>query len=131
MADGAQAATGGGASRPSFGVALKRYRLGAGLTQEALAERARLSARAVSDLERGVNRAPRPSTLALLARALRLGPADRAALAAAAHPPSEAGGSARPAPQPAAVAHQLRGTRARGAGAAATSCGGTAPAWSR
>ena len=80
----------------SFGVALKRYRLGAGLTQEALAERARLSARAVSDLERGVARAPRPGTLALLARALRLGPADRTALAAAAHPPPGAGASARP-----------------------------------
>ncbi len=95
MADGAQAAIAAAPSRPSFGVALKRYRLSAGLTQEDLAARARLSARAVSDLERGVNRAPRPSTLALLARALRLGPADRAALTAAAHQPSEAGGSAR------------------------------------
>jgi non-specific serine/threonine protein kinase len=66
------------------------------LTQETLAARARLSARAVSDLERGVNRVPRPGTLALLARALRLGPADRAALTAAAHPPPAAGGPARP-----------------------------------
>ena len=36
----------------SFGALLKRQRLAAGLTQEALAERAGLSAKAVSDLER-------------------------------------------------------------------------------
>ena len=35
-----------------FGVLLKRYRLVAGLTQEGLAERAGISARAVSDLDR-------------------------------------------------------------------------------
>src|SRR5438477_57861 len=42
----------------SFGVVLRRYRTVAGLSQEALAERARLSWRAISDLERGVNRTP-------------------------------------------------------------------------
>jgi predicted ATPase len=87
VADGGRGAAGARAGRP-FGAALKRYRLAAGLTQEALAERARLSARAVSDLERGVNRAPRPGTLALLAKALRLGPEARAALTAAAAPPA-------------------------------------------
>src|SRR5712692_7636003 len=54
----------------SFGELLKQYRLAAGLTQEALAERAGLSVREISDLERGVNRAPRPDTLQLLAAAL-------------------------------------------------------------
>jgi len=68
---------------PAFGALLKRYRLAAGLTHEALAERAALSARAISDLERGVSRAPRAETLALLVQALPLAPQQRAALAAA------------------------------------------------
>ena len=50
------------ASHP-FGASLKRYRTLAGLTQESLAARAGVSVRAVSDLERGVNRAPRASFL--------------------------------------------------------------------
>jgi predicted ATPase/transcriptional regulator with XRE-family HTH domain len=68
----------------AFGYLLKRHRQAAGLTQEALAERAGLSARAVSDLERSVNRRPHDETLRLLAEALCLSPADRAALAAVA-----------------------------------------------
>ena len=47
----------------AFGSLLKRLRVAAGLTQEALAERAGLSVRAISDLERGVNRAPHDDTL--------------------------------------------------------------------
>ncbi|HEY7122373.1 MAG TPA: tetratricopeptide repeat protein [Ktedonobacterales bacterium] len=74
------------AAEPSFGALLKEYRLAAGLTQEALAERAGLSARAISDLERGVNRTPRQETLDLLAQALRLPPRKRALLAALTHP---------------------------------------------
>lgn len=70
----------------AFGALLRRYRALAGLSQEALAARATISARAVSDLERGVNRAPRAETLDLLASALDLAPAERAALIAAAHP---------------------------------------------
>ena len=69
---------------PDFGTVLKRYRLGAGLTQEELAERAHLSGRAITDLERGVRRAPRPDTVALLAEALALAPQDRAAFEVAA-----------------------------------------------
>ena len=42
----------------TFGQLLKRYRTAAGLTQEALAERAGLSARGISDMERGLRRAP-------------------------------------------------------------------------
>lgn len=41
------------AGRARFGALLKRYRLAAGLSQQALAERARLSARAISAYERG------------------------------------------------------------------------------
>jgi transcriptional regulator with XRE-family HTH domain len=55
-----------------FGALLKRYRLAAGLTQEALAERAGLSARAVSDLERDPDRLPRLDSIALLGDALGL-----------------------------------------------------------
>src|ERR1700733_7963086 len=68
----------------SFGALLRRLRLGAGLTQEALAEAAGLSYRSVSDLERGVNHRPRNETARLLAEALGLTGADRAAFEAAA-----------------------------------------------
>lgn len=68
---------------PTFGALLKRYRLAAGLTQEELAERARLSVRAISDLERGLHHAPQKETVALLADALAATPQERAALDAA------------------------------------------------
>jgi predicted ATPase/class 3 adenylate cyclase len=70
----------------TFSALLRRLRLGAGLTQEALAERARLSARAVSDLERDPERMPRLETVRLLADALELSSQERATLIAAAHP---------------------------------------------
>jgi len=73
-----------------FGAVLKRLRLAAGLTQERLAERAGLSAKAVSDLERDPTRAPRLETVTLLAEALRLEPEGRANLLAAARPESAA-----------------------------------------
>jgi non-specific serine/threonine protein kinase len=75
---------------------LRRYRRAAGLTHEALAEAAGLSARTISDLERGVSAAPRPGTLALLAEALGLPPAGRAALEAAAQRPAEHAAGAGP-----------------------------------
>jgi transcriptional regulator with XRE-family HTH domain len=67
-----------------FGTMLRRFRQTAGLTQEALAERARLSVEAVSALERGTRRAPFPQTTALLAQALELTAADRSRLESAA-----------------------------------------------
>src|SRR5215470_8893910 len=63
-----------------FSAVLKRKRLARGLTQEDLAERAGLSARAISDLERGVSTAPRKETLRLLADALQLSDDERAYL---------------------------------------------------
>ena len=69
-----------------FRVLLKRLRLAAGLTQELLAEKAGLSARAVSDLERDPNRIPRLQNVRLLADALNLEASDRAQLMAAASP---------------------------------------------
>src|SRR5689334_5335230 len=68
----------------SFGELLRVYRLAANLTQEELAERAGLSARGISDLERGARGLPRKDTLQLLLPALDLPPADQAALVAAA-----------------------------------------------
>ena len=70
----------------SFGELLRRRRLAAGLTQEALAERAGISAKAVSDLERDPDRTPRLDTIGLLADALGLEAGDRAGLLAAARP---------------------------------------------
>jgi transcriptional regulator with XRE-family HTH domain len=67
----------------SFAVLLRRHRVAAGLSQEALAERAGLSARAVSDLERGARRAPYRETVRLLADALQLSDDDHMALEAA------------------------------------------------
>jgi transcriptional regulator with XRE-family HTH domain len=66
-----------------FGELLRRLRTAATLTQEELAERAGLSVRAVSDLERGVHQAPRLETVRMLADALRLEATDRAGLIAA------------------------------------------------
>jgi len=58
---------------PAFGELLRQHRLAAGFTQEELAECARISVRAISDLERGVRRAPHYDTLRLLTEALGLG----------------------------------------------------------
>ncbi len=74
----------------SFGALLKRYRLAAGLSQEALAARASLSARTISDLERGVHGLPRTDTLALLTSALSLSDQQRIVLLAAARPEAAA-----------------------------------------
>jgi predicted ATPase/DNA-binding XRE family transcriptional regulator len=56
----------------TLGGILRQYRLTAGLSQEALAERAGMSARGISDLERGVRTAPHASTVSRLADALGL-----------------------------------------------------------
>jgi predicted ATPase/transcriptional regulator with XRE-family HTH domain len=67
-----------------FGTLLRRYRIAAGLSQEALAERAGLGANTIASLERGRRTAPRLTTTGLLADALGLAPDDRATLLAAA-----------------------------------------------
>jgi predicted ATPase/DNA-binding XRE family transcriptional regulator len=74
------------AERSNLGLLLKRYRIAAGLSQEALAQRADVSARAISDLERGLHRAPHAATLDLLATALALTAQQRALFLAAARP---------------------------------------------
>ena len=67
----------------SFGDLLRDFRTAAGLTQEELAERARLSPNAVGALERGQRKRPYPHTVRALADALNLGEEDRASLLAA------------------------------------------------
>ena len=64
----------------SFGTLLKRFRQAVGLSQEALAERARMSVRGISDLERGDHRAPYRETLRQLMYALELDGEQQAAL---------------------------------------------------
>src|SRR4051794_15174922 len=79
---------GGGAMREAqavvFAELLKQYRLRARLSHEELAGRAALSVRAISDLERGLNRRPRTATIRLLVEALGLSLSDQAAFEAAA-----------------------------------------------
>jgi predicted ATPase/transcriptional regulator with XRE-family HTH domain len=86
---------------PAFADLLKRYRVAAGLTQEGLAERAQISVRALSDLERGIRRYPYKHTVQLLAEALGLAPNEAALLAEAAHrPPPTASPRADTPPPP-------------------------------
>ena len=61
-------------AQPSFADVLRRARRRAGLTQEELAERAGLSARAITAIERGISRAPHKTTIELLCAALELAP---------------------------------------------------------
>ena len=73
----------------TFGDLLSRYRISAGLTQEALSAGSGLSVDAISLLERGLRRAPRSATVTALADALRLDDADREAFSAAAQRATE------------------------------------------
>ena len=70
----------------SFADLLRHLRTTAALSQEELSERSGLSLRGISDLERGVRRAPHLTTVRVLADALALSPTDRQALLAAARP---------------------------------------------
>lgn len=81
-------------------VVLKQLRAEAGMTQEELADRAGVSARTVSDLERGLRLVARPDTARRLASALGLGNGERARFEAIARGSPTA---ARPIPQAAAL----------------------------
>jgi non-specific serine/threonine protein kinase len=85
---------GAGERATAFGARLRGHRRAAGLTQEALAERAGLSRRGLQHLEAGDAR-PYPATLDALAAALGLAPEDGARLRAAARaaPPPAADGA--------------------------------------
>ena len=77
-------------TRGSFGDLLRQYRTLAGMSQEALAERAGLTANAIGALERGERRRPHPHTIRSLADALALSDEAYSALIAAT---GERGGS--------------------------------------
>jgi predicted ATPase/transcriptional regulator with XRE-family HTH domain len=64
-------------STRQFGDLLRTHRRVVGLSQEGLAERAGLSTRGISDLERGVNRTPQRETVTRLADALCLAGEER------------------------------------------------------
>lgn len=72
-----------GGESVAFGDLLRQHRLAADLTQEELAERAQMSARGISDLERGARTRPQRETRLLLADALDLAGPQRSAFLAA------------------------------------------------
>jgi tetratricopeptide (TPR) repeat protein/transcriptional regulator with XRE-family HTH domain len=76
---------------PGFGGLLRRLRDEAGLTQDELAGAAQVSQRAISDLERGINRTARKDTALLLAGALGLDGVARELFVAAARGRAPAG----------------------------------------
>ncbi|HET7272024.1 MAG TPA: helix-turn-helix domain-containing protein, partial [Rubrobacter sp.] len=67
----------------TFGATLRELRDAAGLTQEELASRAGLTAKAVSALERGERKRPYPHTVRALSDALNLSDQERSSLFAA------------------------------------------------
>ncbi|MEP7113408.1 MAG: helix-turn-helix transcriptional regulator [Ilumatobacteraceae bacterium] len=75
----------------TFGVLLRHHRMAAVLTQERLAERARIGATGIAALEAGRRKAPRATTIALLLDALDLTDSDRAELVTAAAASAELG----------------------------------------
>jgi tetratricopeptide (TPR) repeat protein/transcriptional regulator with XRE-family HTH domain len=81
--------------RMTFAWLLRQLRASAGLTQEELAGRARLSPRSISDLERGIHLTARRETAHLLANALGLTDSARVAFESAAQ--------GRPAADPLAI----------------------------
>ncbi len=78
-------------SERSFGELLRSHRLRAGLTQQQLAQRSRLSVRAVRDIEQGRVRRPQARSVELLAATLELSQADQSWLLALAGTESRAG----------------------------------------
>jgi predicted ATPase/DNA-binding CsgD family transcriptional regulator/DNA-binding XRE family transcriptional regulator len=88
------ATTGGPAQ---FARLLQQYRAAAGLSQEELADRAGLSRRGISDLERGERRSPHPATVRRLAAGLGLDAVERAALLASIRPAMADGALEEPA----------------------------------
>ena len=106
----------------AFGERLRRLRVAAGLSQEALAERAGLSVQAIGALETGKRRRPYPHTVAALAEAL--GPMERERAAhTAAVPPSATHNGKRSARRP----HRGKGGRVGARDSRDAGCG--FPGW--
>jgi DNA-binding XRE family transcriptional regulator len=87
----------------SFGRRLQRLREAAGLTQEELAKKANLSAKGISDLERGERKHRYPHTVRPPAEALKLSEGERAALIATIPKSSRAPARQPPVPPHAAT----------------------------
>ncbi|MGW1926395.1 helix-turn-helix domain-containing protein, partial [Streptomyces massasporeus] len=79
-----------------LGMRLRELRRAAGLTMEELAEASGVSARAISDMERGHSRTPQPRTLAALASALKVSDQERRRLEADVSALRRGGTAARP-----------------------------------
>jgi transcriptional regulator with XRE-family HTH domain len=92
-------------SSTAFGALLRQHRICAGLTQEALAERAGLSVYGIQKLERGTTH-PYRDTVERLVSALKLGSVDAEKLRATAEPVRRRG-SPPPAPPIREVPHNL------------------------
>jgi tetratricopeptide (TPR) repeat protein/transcriptional regulator with XRE-family HTH domain len=88
-----------------FGQLVWRFRRAAGLTQDELAERAGVSARAISDIERGVKHRPRTDTIQLLLEALEVPVDQREAFRTAARRAGPEAGSPEDALLPSAAGH--------------------------
>lgn len=82
-----------------FAELLGRFRHATGMTQEALAERAGISTRGISDLERGVKRRPQRETVRRLLTALDLSPQERDAFTSAARLQNDSASLARATPR--------------------------------
>ena len=113
MAGNASRSAPWGQEEAPFGALLRRQREAAGLTQEELASKAGLSARAISVLERGERKRPYPHTVRSIADALGLSEGERASLIAAlpargatADPTSPAAPGLPPAPHTALVGRE-------------------------
>jgi predicted ATPase/DNA-binding CsgD family transcriptional regulator/DNA-binding XRE family transcriptional regulator len=104
-----------------FGGLLRQLRAEARLTQEELAETAQVSQRAVSDLERGINRTARKDTAVLLAEALNLAEPARGLFVAAARGRAPAAGVLAALQQQAQVASWAAADGVHGFPAALTS----------
>ncbi|HXT87774.1 MAG TPA: tetratricopeptide repeat protein [Trebonia sp.] len=91
-----------------FGSLLRSLRTAAGLTQEELADAARVSYRTVSDLERGVSQCPHRDTARRLAAALGLSGDELARFEDAARGRRSATGAVAPGSPPAGIAAATR-----------------------
>jgi non-specific serine/threonine protein kinase len=99
------------AGSSAFGELLRRHRIEAGLSQETLAERARMSTRGIGALERGYRRTPQRDTVVLLADALALRGEQRRTFEAAANPVGSRAakrGTVTTGPWPAQASSNLR-----------------------
>jgi len=115
-------ASGEEGAAPNFGGWLRRLREAAGLTQEELASRAGLTAKAISMLERGERKRPYPHTVRALADALKLSEGERAVLIKAI--PRQSGGDAP-------VSDRAADTRSFALPTSLTPCWGGSGRWRR